>query len=79
MTFAISLTIVLVLAIGVIKYYLNELRDQVLTELEIQRGEIELLLRGEGWDIEAVRAAIEAYKEDLKNKDLKEEDKNSPE
>lgn len=73
MTFAISLTIILVLDILVIKYYLNELRDQVLTELEIQRGEIELLLRGEGWDIEAVRAAIEAYKEDLKKKDTDDE------
>jgi len=66
MTFAISLTIILVIDILVIKYYLSELRDKVLTELEIQRGEIELLLRGEGWDIEAVNAAIEAYKADLK-------------
>jgi len=73
MTFAISLTIILVLDILVIKYYLSELRDQVLTELDIQRGEIELLLRGEGWDIEAVRAAIEAYKEDLKKKDTDDE------
>lgn len=73
MTFAISLTIILVLDVLVIKYYLNELRDQVLTELEIQRGEIELLLRGEGWDIEAVNAAIEAYKEALKKKDTDDE------
>ena len=73
MTFAISLTIILVLDVLDIKYYLNELRDQVLTELEIQRGEIELLLRGEGWDIEAVNAAIEAYKEALKKKDTDDE------
>ena len=69
MTFAISLTIILVIDILVIKYYLSELRDQVLTELDVQRGEIELLLRGEGWDIEAVRAAIEAYKADLKKEE----------
>ena len=69
MTFAISLTIILVIDILVIKYYLSELRDKVLTELEIQRGEIELLLRGEGWDLEAVNAAIEAYKADLKKEE----------
>ena len=69
MAFAISLTIILVIDILVIKYYLSELRDKVLTELEIQRGEIELLLRGEGWDLEAVNAAIEAYKADLKKEE----------